>query len=144
MEVCFVDGKTGPVKFGDRFRLINLWGPTSALATCWHYNCGGVYYEGYSVNTVKINSSNYNSVVSHWFVGDEHIENFRTEHMVPYGNRYCKKYSSHSRKRTSNLDECKAHCLNDDNCDAIALKNSDCVIYENCQISKPNVTNLGI
>ncbi len=65
-----VDGKTGPVKFGDRFRLINLWGPTSALATCWHYNCGGIYYDGYSVNTVKINSSDYNNIVSHWFIGD--------------------------------------------------------------------------
>ena len=133
-----LDGKTGPVKFGDRFRLINLWGPTSALATCWHYNCGGVYYEGYSVNTVKINSSNYNSIVSHWFIGEENIE-IPTKTMEYYGNRYCKKYSGYSRHRISDLEQCKEKCLNDDTCDAIALKNSDCVTYQNCKISNPNV-----
>ena len=39
----------------------------------------GVYYDGYSVNTVKINSSNYNNNVSHWFIGEENIEQLPTD-----------------------------------------------------------------
>ena len=67
-----MDGKTGPVKLGDRFRLINLWGPSAFLPLA--LQLWGVYYDGYSVNTVKINSSNYNNNVSHWFIGEENIE----------------------------------------------------------------------
>ena len=61
-----LEGKKGPVSIKDKFRIINLYGSTSSLNTCWHYNCGGVNTDGYGVNTAKINSSNYKGVTSKW------------------------------------------------------------------------------
>ena len=54
--------------------------------------------------------------------GYDYFVKQKNQTMVPYGDRYCKKYSGYSRHRTSNLDECKEKCLNDDTCDAMALK----------------------
>merc|ERR1711871_412117 len=61
-----LEGKKGPVSIKDKFRIINLYGSTSSLNTCWHYNCGGVNTDGYGVNTAKINSSDYKGGSSKW------------------------------------------------------------------------------
>ena len=63
-----LDGKDGYVNLKDKFRLINLWGSNSSLNTCWHYNCGGTYYDGFGVNTAKINSPNYLGYSSKWLI----------------------------------------------------------------------------
>lgn len=61
-----LEGKKGNVNLKDKFRIINLYGNKSSLNTCGHYNCGGTYYDGYGVNTAKINSSNYLGDTSKW------------------------------------------------------------------------------
>lgn len=122
------DGKkTGPVNMRDKFRLINLWGATSSLNTCWHYNCGGVYYEGYGVNTAKINSSNYNGVTSRWTVEEMKEEvTYKS-----FGNKRCDSTDSYKRFKITDLDECKKKCNNDPNCNTIAI-GPTCVTYKNC------------
>ena len=125
------EGKTGPVNLKDNFRLINLWGNKSSLNTCWHYNCGGVYYGGYGVNTAKINSSNYNGITSSWSIKKA----AKDSTFVPYGNRYCKSYDSYQRHKTKSLEDCKNKC--GENCNAIAL-GPDCVTYNNCKITDNN------
>ena len=49
-------GKTGEVKLNDEIKIVNTWGETSCLNTCWHSSdCG----EGntYGINTAHIDSA---------------------------------------------------------------------------------------
>jgi len=77
----FDGAKTGPVNMKDKVRLINLYGKTSSLNTCWHYNCGGVYKKGYGVNTAKLNSTDYKGSTSRWRVEETQDDKNRDESM---------------------------------------------------------------
>lgn len=72
------DNKKGQVvNVGDNLRITNVYilsdefkcgggGGPSCLNICWHFDCGGVYYDGYGVNTTYIGSDDYNEDVSKW------------------------------------------------------------------------------